>query len=267
MTWIDTHAHLAEPALRSQLRDVLTRASENGVEGILCVAVDAETSAECLSIASEHGGTFGNEGEVVIRSSAGIHPNYAHQEKPGDWESIEELLTNPRVIALGETGLDLYWDDCPFDLQRRNFARHWEAGRRHGLPVIVHMRECEKEMLEALEEEYRQGLLQGVMHSYSGSLDTALRCLEMGMHISFAGMLTYKKSIELRDIASQIPLDRLLVETDCPYLSPEPHRSKRPNEPCRVIHTAEVLARAKSVSREELSRATLENTKRLFRWS
>ncbi|XZE36573.1 TatD family hydrolase [Pirellulaceae bacterium SH501] len=258
MGWFDTHAHLAEPSLRSQLADVLGRAQSSGLEGILCVAVDGETSRECLEIAQSHS---------MVRSSVGIHPNYAHQAKSGDWDLIASLANEPRVVALGETGLDKHWDDCPFPLQQSNFAAHWQLSRATGLPVIIHMRDCEEEMLAALESEYVHGRLNGVMHSFAGSLATAMKCLEMGLFVSFAGMLTYKKSVELREVAKQIPIERLLLETDCPYLSPEPNRSKRPNEPSWMVHTAKVLADVKSMEVVELRSITAENTKRLFaRW-
>lgn len=258
MGWFDTHAHLAEPTLRSQLEEVLTRARSSGLEGILCVAVDAETSLDCLEIAKS---------DSMIRCSVGIHPNYAHQAKPGDWERIESLVAESRVVALGETGLDKYWDDCPFATQQANFQAHWELSRSTGLPVIIHMRECEEEMLAALKSEFTRGYLNGVMHSFAGSLSTALECLEMGLSISFAGMLTYKKSQELREVAKQIPVERLLLETDSPYLSPEPNRSKRPNEPSWMVHTAKVLADAKSLGLSELRDITAANSKRLFsRW-
>lgn len=258
MGWFDTHAHLAEPTLRGQLEDVLQRAQSNGLEGILCVAVDGETSVECLAIAQTH---------PMIRCSAGIHPNYAHQAKPEDWERIESLTAEPLVVALGETGLDKYWDDCPFAIQQANFESHWRLSRRTGLPVIIHMRGCEQEMLTALRAEYAYGRLNGVMHSFAGSLAAAMQCLEMGLFISFAGMLTYKKSQELREVAKQIPVESLLLETDSPYLSPEPHRSKRPNEPSWLVHTAKVLAEAKSLDLSELRAITASNSKRLFsRW-
>lgn len=258
MGWFDTHAHLAEPALRSQLADVLGRAQSSGLEGILCVAVDADTSRDCLEIARS---------SPMVRCSVGIHPNYAHQSKPGDWKMIELFAKEPLVVAVGETGLDKHWDDCPFPLQQTNFAAHWELSRATGLPVIIHMRDCEEEMLTALKSECTRGQLNGVMHSFAGSLATAMKCLEMGLFISFAGMLTYKKSLELREVAKQIPTERLLLETDSPYLSPEPNRSKRPNEPSWLVHTARVLAEVKSIDISELRSITAANTKRLFhRW-
>lgn len=259
MGWIDTHAHLADPHLMVQLDDVLIRARSANLEGVLCVAVDEETSQQCVEL------TLRSD---MLRASVGIHPNYGQLASTHAWQTVEKLAENPRVVALGESGLDKYWDDCPFELQLEFFRKHWALSRATNLPVIVHMRDCEAEMLEALHAESAHGTLRGVMHSFAGSLDTALRCLDFGMYISFAGMLTYKKSVDLREVAKQIPLERLLVETDCPYLSPEPHRSKRPNEPAWVVHTARVLAEAKSISVNELMKHTHENTVALFsRWN
>jgi TatD DNase family protein len=259
MGWIDTHAHLADPSLFEQIDAVLERADRAGMEGILCVAVDLETSEQCLQIASNH---------AAVRASVGIHPNYVHQASSLDWDRVVRLANSPRTVALGESGLDKYWKDSPFELQLDFFARTWELSRQTDLPVIVHMRECEPEMLQALALEYKQKPLRGVMHSFSGSSETAMSCLEMGMYISFAGMLTYKKSVQLRETASRIPLDRLLVETDCPYLSPEPNRSKRPNEPAWLVHTAAVLAEIHGVDIGLLREATHQNSMRLFdRWN
>lgn len=258
MGWYDTHAHLADETLRSQLSEVLSNATSSGLHGILCVAVDRNSSHKTIEIANEN---------TMVKASVGIHPNYANQAVEGDWQTIEQLVHQTNVVALGETGLDLYWDDCPIEIQRDYFSRHWALSRKTGLPVIIHMRDCEKEMIEALGQEHIHGPLQGVMHSYSGSLSTALACLEMGLYISFAGMLTYKKSIELREVAKKIPLDRILLETDSPYLSPEPNRSKRPNQPAWMTYTARVLADTKNIPLSDLQRQVAENTKRLFsRW-
>lgn len=255
MAWIDTHAHLADDSLFSQLDDVLARAQRASVSEMICVAVDAQTSAKAHEL---------SHARSNIWASAGIHPNYANLAQNGDWESIQTLARDPRVCALGETGLDLYWDDCPFDIQQANFERHWDLSRETQLPLIIHMRDCEAEMLTALKKQFASGPLRGVMHSFAGSAQTAKECLEMGLYISFAGMVTYKKSQELREVAKSIPLDRILVETDSPYLSPEPFRSKRPNEPAMVIHTAKCLAESIGIPLLELSERTLSNTKRLF---
>jgi TatD DNase family protein len=252
---IDTHAHLADKSLVNQLDGVLDRANKAGVSEMICVAVDAETCDKAVEIA---------ETRKCVWASVGIHPNYAHLASKSDWASIVEYTKHPRVCALGETGLDLHWDDCPFDIQQANFERHWELSRETQLPLIIHMRDCETEMLAALRKQVFGGELRGVMHSFAGSTETAQKCLEYGLIISFAGMLTYKKSEELRKTAKTIPLDRILVETDCPYLTPEPNRSRRPNEPAFVAHTAKCLAETMGISVKELGELTTANAKRLF---
>ena len=255
MAWIDTHAHLADKSLANQLDGVLTRAQQASVTKVICVAVDAETCAKAIAIA---------ESKDAVWASVGIHPNYAHQESPTDWDRIVEMTDHPRVCALGETGLDRHWDDCPFDIQQANFERHWQLSRETNLPLIIHMRDCESEMLEALGRQAKNVPLRGVMHSFSGTTETAQKCLEFGLFVSFAGMLTYKKSEELRKTAKTIPLGRILVETDCPYLTPEPNRSRRPNEPSFVVHTAKCLAETIGISVKELAEITTDNAKRLF---
>ncbi len=255
MGLIDTHAHLADKSLFSQLDDVLARAKQAGVSQVICVAVDAETTNQAIAIA---------ESNDAVWASVGVHPNYAHQATAEDWSSNIERTNHPKVCALGETGLDRHWDDCPFEIQQANFERHWKLSRETKLPLIIHMRDCEQEMLEALGKQAALGALRGVMHSFSGSTETAQECLEHGLYISFAGMLTYKKSEELRKTAKTIPLDRILVETDCPYLTPEPNRSRRPNEPSFVVHTAKCLAETLGISGKDLAEITTANAKRLF---
>lgn len=255
MGWTDTHAHLADESLLERIDEVLARAALAGVSRIICVAVDAETSESAIRIAETH---------PQVWASVGIHPNYAHQAKQQDWDRIRDLAAHPRVCALGETGLDLHWDDCPFPIQQASFAKHWQLSRETKLPLIIHMRDCETEMLSALNEQSKLGVLRGVMHSFAGCTATAAQCLAMGLYISFAGMLTYKKSTELRETAKTIPLDRLLVETDSPYLSPEPHRSRRPNEPANAVFTGKCLSETIGVSSKALSEQTSENASRLF---
>lgn len=259
MSWIDTHSHLADPSLRDQLSDVLQRAAGAGVSRMICVAVDAETCRDAIQIASEN---------QAVWASVGIHPNYAHEAAEGDWESIVALASNPRVCAIGETGLDKHWHDCPFDVQLANFDRHWTLGRSLDLPLIIHTRDCEAEMLDVLQRQFDQhGKLRGVMHSFAGSTEAARRCVEFGLYISFSGILTYKKSEALRETARTIPLDRLIVETDCPYLSPEPKRSQRPNEPALVVHTAKCLSRTIEMEESKLAKICEANSYRLFsRW-
>ena len=265
--WTDTHAHLADDALGSRTAEILSLCGTAGVGRVLCVGVDAASSGHAVriamdSVSEQPGDSVHNR--VAVWASAGMHPNYVHLEQPGDWDTIDSLLGHPNVCALGETGLDRYWDDCPFPLQQQSFARHWEASRETGLPVIVHSRDCDEEMLIALREEYRHGPLRGVMHSFCGSAEMARECVAMGLYISFSGMLTYKKNDLLRSIAAGIPLERLLVETDAPYLSPEPMRAHRPNLPSLVIHTGHVLAQCFQLSDARMAEITTENALRLF---
>lgn len=252
---IDTHCHLHDPKLRPILEEVLFRADSANVKKMIAVGTTAESSAGVVEIADQHPNVY---------AAVGIHPTYCHEVVPGDWDRLVSQFEHPRVVALGETGLDLYWKDCPLDLQQISFAQHWEWSRRTELPVIIHMRSCTSEMLEALRSAAKLGPIRGVLHSFDETMQVAEELLKIGLYISFAGMVTYKKSDALRKVASQIPSDRLLVETDSPYLSPEPHRSKRPNEPCQVVHTARCIADARGISLSELAEQTSANAQRLF---
>jgi TatD DNase family protein len=175
------------------------------------------------------------------------------------------LTNEPQVVALGETGLDLHWKDTPLPLQQDYFDRHIRRSQQTGLPLVIHLRETAAEILAMLREARQRGPLRGVMHSFTGTAEQAEAFLALGMHISFAGMVTYKKSNDLRAVAATIPADRLLVETDSPYLSPEPFRGKRPNEPARVVHTAECLAQVRGVMLDDFARQTTANALALFR--
>jgi TatD DNase family protein len=174
------------------------------------------------------------------------------------------MAAHPRVVALGETGLDRHWDYTPFDAQEGNFARHLELSRHAGLPLIIHSRDCDDDMVRMLRDDFdRRGPLNGVMHSFSGGPAFATASLEMGRFVSFAGMLTYKNAADLRAVAAMIPADRLLVETDCPYLAPVPVRGQR-NEPAHVVHTARCLAEVRGVALEVIAEQTTANARRLF---
>ncbi len=186
------------------------------------------------------------------------------QAAPGDWDAVLALSRRPRVIALGETGLDRYWDYTPLDVQQDCFDRHLRLSQQTGLPFIVHTRESDADVLAMLREARLRGPLAGVMHSFTGGSETAAECLELGMYISFAGMVTFKKSDALRTVARTIPADRILIETDSPYLSPHPLRGKR-NEPSHVLHTAECLARERGQTLDAFAAQTTANARRLFR--
>ena len=255
MRLFDTHAHLDDPQLRPEIDRWLGEIRNHGLVGVTSIATNATTSEACVELAESY---------PEIYASVGVHPNSAHQATVDDWKRILRLVEHERVVAIGETGLDLYWDDCPLPIQQDWFARHIELMQQTGKPLVVHMRDCEQEILEALRPHTTQGPIHGIMHSYCGSWETARQCLEWGMHISFAGMVTFKKSDAIREVAARVPLDRLLIETDSPYLTPHPIRGKRPNHPANVRYTAECLAGVFGMSVEEIAETTTQNAHRVF---
>ena len=252
----DTHAHLADEQLAADACAIGDRARAAGVTQILAVGTTFASSRDCLRLARQHNGVF---------ASAGIHPNHAAEAQTPDWDEIVRLSNDRKVVALGETGLDLYWKDTPLAVQQDYFNRHIRLSQACGKPLVIHLRETAVEILAMLREARQRGPLAGIMHSFTGTAEQAAEFLDLGMHISFAGMVTFKKSDDLRAVAASIPADRILVETDSPYLSPEPFRGKRPNEPARVVHTAECLANVRGVSLAELARQTTANARGLFR--
>jgi TatD DNase family protein len=254
MQLVDTHLHLDEEAFRPDRDEVVARASAAGVTTMISIGITAATSRAAVALAQAH---------PEVYAAVAIQPNYVSQAAPGDWEIIQELATLPKVVAIGETGLDRYWDHAPFDTQVEFFDKHLELARQLSLPFIVHCREAERDVVAQLRRAAAGGPLRGVMHSFSGDAETALACVELGLFISFAGMLTFKKNDALRSVAARIPLDRLLVETDAPYLAPTPFRGKR-NEPAYVRHTAEVLASVLNLTLDEIAQVTTDNARRLF---
>lgn len=253
--YFDTHAHIDQDDFNDDRDAVVARAKEAGVADIIAVGVTAATSRTCTELAARYDG---------VHAAVGIQPNYVDEIAADEWDQIVELSKAPGVVALGETGLDRYWDRAPFDLQQDYFDRHLRLSQEIDLPFIVHMRECDEDTLTMLREARERGPLRGVMHSFTGTLETAKECLELGLYVSFAGMVTYKKSDALREIACLVPLNRLLIETDSPYLSPEPMRKIRRNEPAHVVHTCRRLAEARGESEEEVAAATTANARRLF---
>ena len=251
---IDTHCHLDADTFHLERDDVVARAVASGVSCQITIGIDVATSLAAVEIAEQYDSVF-----AVV----GIQPNYVHEVKPDDWTQILPLLDHSKVVGIGETGLDRYWDHAPLDLQREYFRRHIRLSVAHQLPFVVHCREAETEVLEVLRSEAQHGSLNGVMHSFCGDTDAAAECMQLGLYISFAGMVTFRKNEELRSVAATIPADRLLVETDAPYLAPHPRRGKR-NEPSWVRLTAECLADVRGISIEELSEQTTRNAERLF---
>lgn len=253
---IDTHAHLDDERFAADLPAVLERAAAAGVELTFTIGVDLPTSRAAVELATRF---------PTLRAVVGIQPNHVAEAGPTDWDEIVKLAeTAANVVAVGESGLDRYWDRAPFPLQEDYFARHLELARRLSKPIVIHCREAEADVVRMLRDEFTaHGSIRGVMHSFSGDAATAQACLEMGLHISFAGMVTYKTAENLRQMAAEVPLDKLLVETDSPYLAPVPVRGKR-NEPAFVRHTAECVATAKGLSADELCEATTRNARELF---
>ena len=254
MQLIDTHAHLDQDKFDADRAEVIARALAAGVGTIIAVGTTADTSRRVVELAAEF---------PTLRAAVGIQPNYAGQAQPGDWEAIVELAGAAGVVAIGETGLDRYWHDTPFDVQQDYFDRHLRLSQQTGLPFIVHTRECDADALAMLRQARERGPLRGVMHSFTGTAETAVECVALGLYISFAGMVTYKKSDALRAVAAGVPADRILIETDSPYLAPQAVRGKR-NEPAYVAYTAECLAAVRGLSAEEFAAQTTANARRLF---
>lgn len=255
MQLFDTHAHLDQSEFDDDRAEVVARARAAGVENIIAIGISADTSAASVALAAEFEGVF---------AAVGMQPNYLREATGGDWDRIVAMLDEPGVVAIGETGLDRYWDFTPFELQQDYFDRHIRLSQNRALPFIVHMRDCDEDILMMLREARTRGPLNGVMHSFTGSRAMMEECVAMGLHISFAGMVTFKKSDDLRSIAAQVPEDRILIETDSPYLSPEPRRKIKRNEPAHVVHTAECIANVRGVSLEAFARQTTSNARRLF---
>jgi TatD DNase family protein len=253
--FIDTHAHLDDEQFREDLPAVVERALTARVTRVVSIATTAASSAATIQVASTY---------PSIYATVGIQPNNVAQSAPADWDVIARLVPQPRVVAVGETGLDRHWDYTPFPVQEDYFARHMELARRHQLPLVIHCREAEGDILRMLRADYdRNGPVKGIMHSFTGDWTTAEACLAMGLYVSFAGMATYKNAQALRDVAARIQLDRLLIETDSPYLAPVPVRGRR-NEPAFVVHTAAQLASLHNVSLDVIAEHTTKNARQVF---
>jgi TatD DNase family protein len=252
----DSHAHLDDEKFQSDLPDVLERAKAAGVDHILTVGTTAQSSLISIELAKRYPG---------LLAAVGIQPNNVAQAAAGDWDEVVRLAGDPAVHAVGETGLDRHWDVTPFPLQEEYFARHLALERERRLPVVIHCRAAEADVVAMLKSDFdRHGPIQGIMHSFTGDRATADLCLSMGLHISFAGMVTFKNAQALRDVAAHIPVERLLVETDSPYLSPLPLRGRR-NEPAHLVHTLECLAGVRGIPAPDLAQQTTQNAIRLFK--
>jgi TatD DNase family protein len=254
--FIDSHAHLDSADFDSDRLAVIRRARDAQVDRVLAIGsgTGPGTAEDTIRLAEQ----FEN-----LDASIGIHPHEAVLATDQDLKGLAQLAGHRKVVAWGEIGLDFHYDHSPRDVQTRVFARQLGLASETSLPVIIHTREAEPETLEILKAHWSDSNLGGVLHCYSGTWQLAQACLDMGFCISFSGLITFPKAENLRDIVKQIPLDRLLIETDSPFLAPVPYRGKR-NEPAFVVETAKVMAHLKNVSLEELGAVTKANYYRLF---
>jgi TatD DNase family protein len=251
---IDTHCHLDFPELASEQEAVIARARAAGLERMITVSTRTREFFSICAIAERYEDVF---------CTVGTHPHHAHEEAEVSASELVALARHEKCVAIGEAGLDYHYDRSPRDIAAKVFRAHIAAARETGLPLAVHARDADEEIAAILRDEMERGPFRGCLHCFTGSAKLAEAALALGFYISFSGVLTFKKSNELREIARSMPMDRLLVETDAPFLAPVPYRGKR-NEPAFVKETARVLAEVKGVSEEALANATAANALRLF---
>lgn len=251
---IDSHCHLDFPDFANDLDDIMARAAAAGIGRIVTISTRVRRLGSLLDIAER----FPN-----VYCSVGTHPHHADEEDGISTRELIELTQHPKVVALGEAGLDNFYQNGSPQAQERGFRSHIAAARATGLPLVIHTREADEACAGILEDEMAKGPFRAVLHCYTGGRDLAMKAIALGLSISFTGILTFKKSQVLRDLAAEIPSDRIMVETDAPYLAPGKFRGKR-NEPSYVVETARVLAETRGVSFEEISRQTTENFFHLF---
>jgi TatD DNase family protein len=249
----DTHVHLNAEQYEDDLQEVINRALEKGVQNMVVVGFDEPTIKKAIQIAETYD---------FIYASVGWHPVDAVDMTDEHLAWIEELAQHPKVVALGEMGLDYHWDKSPKEVQKDVFRRQIRLARKVNLPIIIHNRDATEDVVTILKEEHVEEV-GGIMHCFTGSIEVANQCMDMNMYISFGGPVTFKNAKKPKEVATELPLDKLLIETDCPYLTPHPFRGKR-NEPGYVSYVAEQIAELKGITYEELAAITTANAKKLF---
>ncbi len=249
----DTHAHLNAVQYEQDLEEVIQRAKDEGVSHIVVVGFDRPTIKRAMEL---------TESYDFIYAAVGWHPVDAIDMTDEDLAWIKELASHPKVVALGEMGLDYYWDKSPKEVQKEVFRKQIALAKEVKLPIIIHNREATADILEILKEENAHEV-GGIMHCFSGSLEVARQCMDMNFYISFGGPVTFKNAKKPKEVAAAIPLEYLLIETDCPYLTPHPFRGKR-NEPSYVKYVAEKIAELRELTFEEVAHITTENAKKIF---
>jgi TatD DNase family protein len=251
---IDSHCHLEFPDLQREIDAVVTRAEAAGIARMVTISTRVRRHDTLLAI-TEH--------FAPVYCSVGTHPHHAAEESDVTLAELRERAARPKVVAIGEAGLDYYYDRSPRDVQERVFRTHIAAARESGLPLVIHTRDADADMIRILEDETGDRSFTAVLHCFSSGRELAERAIALGHYISFTGILTYKKSDELRAIAASLPADRIMVETDSPYLAPQSRRGKR-NEPAYVVETAQMLADTRGVSFDTIAQETTDNFFRLF---
>lgn len=253
MLLIDSHAHLDDRRFNRDREELIASFKEDKLEAVINIGIDLETSKQSIDMAKRH---------EPIYATVGYHPHNAKELTDEILEELRVLAGEEEIVAIGEIGLDFHYDNSPRDVQKYWFKKQLELAKEVDLPVVIHSRDATEDTMEILKEA-QDGSLRGVLHCYSGSVQTAREYIDLGFYISLAGPVTFNNARMPKEVAKSVPLDRLLVETDAPYLTPEPYRGKR-NDPSKVINTADEIARLRGISLEELARATNANTKRLF---
>ena len=251
---VDSHCHLDFPDYAGTVDDVVARARAAGVGTCLTIGTELKRFDGVRAVAEKF---------ADVWCSVGVHPHESEKELLDSSAALVEAAAHPKVVGLGETGLDYFYEHSPRGPQQQNFRAHIQAARQTGLPVIVHTRDADDDTIAILEDEMAKGVFTGLIHCFTGTRRLADAALGLGLYISVSGIATFKKSQDLRDVIATVPLERLLVETDAPFLAPVPHRGKT-NEPAFVVHTAAMLAELKGITPQELAEATTENFFRLF---
>jgi TatD DNase family protein len=251
---VDSHCHLDFPDFDEDRDAVLARAREAGVGTIVSISTRVARFPALRALVERYPDVY---------CSVGTHPHNAAEEPDVSTADLVRLAADPKVVAIGEAGLDYHYDSSPREAQRASFIRHIAAARETGLPLVIHARDADDDMAEILEAEGGQGAFPAILHCFSSGRDLMRRGVALGLYVSFSGILTFRRSDELREIAREVPLDRLLVETDAPYLAPVPHRGRR-NEPAYVAETAKVLAEVKGLAPDAMAARTTENFHRIF---
>jgi len=254
MNLIDTHAHLTYPELEIQIEDILARSRSAGVTGWITVGTDRPHIEKAIALAGRFDG---------LTAGVGFHPHYANEVSDADIAFLKQAVQSPKVVAVGETGLDYHYDNAVPDNQKRIFRAHLDIAVQCQKPVILHTRDAFDDSM-AILAEYQGRLKNVVVHCYGGTLEQTHVVLDRGYYISFTGTVTFKRSDALRSIAKTIPLDRLMIESDCPFISPEPVRRIQPNEPSLIVHTARCLAGLHGIELETLAEQMTQNSRRFF---